>query len=102
MTSASDADVAIDAALAGAAAVRARFGSAVERFAKGGDDFAMIDRTADLILLSREAVAHGLEERFDRPERIREWSYEFDPSAHVTGGALLIDLPEVEATLGPA
>jgi hypothetical protein len=35
---------------------------------------------ADLILLSREALALGLETRFSRPERIREWIYEFDPS----------------------
>jgi DNA-binding transcriptional regulator YhcF (GntR family) len=44
------------------------------------DDLAVIDRTADIILLSREAVANGLEERFSRPERIRLWAYEFDPS----------------------
>ena len=48
---------------------------------EGGDDFTLLDRTADLILLSREAVAHGLAERFERPERIREWAYEFDASA---------------------
>ena len=39
-----------------------------------------IDRTADVILLSREAIANGLATRFERPERIRQWSYEFDPS----------------------
>jgi DNA-binding transcriptional regulator YhcF (GntR family) len=44
------------------------------------DDLALIDRTADIILLSREAIANGLATRFDRPERIRQWSYEFDPS----------------------
>jgi DNA-binding transcriptional regulator YhcF (GntR family) len=44
------------------------------------DDLALIDRTADVILLSREAIANGLEGRFERPERIRQWSYEFDPS----------------------
>src|SRR5919204_474501 len=33
---------------------------------EGGDDFTLLDRTADLILLSREAIAHGLGERFDR------------------------------------
>ena len=42
--------------------------------------------------------ARALREAFRRVIR----DYEFDPSAHVTGGALLIDLPEVEATLGPA
>jgi len=40
----------------------------------------LIDRTADVILLSREAIANGLEMRFDRPERLRQWSYEFDPA----------------------
>jgi len=41
---------------------------------------ALVDRTADVILLSREAFARGLDKRFERPERIRQWSYEFDPS----------------------
>jgi GntR family transcriptional regulator len=44
------------------------------------DGIALVDRTADLILLSREAIAKGLAARFERPERIRQWSYEFDPS----------------------
>jgi DNA-binding transcriptional regulator YhcF (GntR family) len=39
-----------------------------------------VDREATLILLSREALALGLESRFERPERLREWSYEFDPA----------------------
>ena len=43
-------------------------------------DLELIDRTADVILLSREAIANGLEARFGRPDRIRQWSYEFDPS----------------------
>jgi DNA-binding transcriptional regulator YhcF (GntR family) len=43
-------------------------------------DLDLIDRTADVILLSREAIANGLGTRFDRPERVRQWSYEFDPS----------------------
>jgi hypothetical protein len=43
-------------------------------------DLALIDRTADVILLSREALANGLDRRFERPERIRQWSYEFDPA----------------------
>jgi hypothetical protein len=30
--------------------------------------------------LSREAQASGLAERFANPERIRSWTYEFDPS----------------------
>ena len=43
-------------------------------------DLDLIDRTADVILLSREAIATGLGERFERRERVRQWSYEFDPS----------------------
>jgi DNA-binding transcriptional regulator YhcF (GntR family) len=39
-----------------------------------------LDARADLILLSREALGRGLDARFSRPERIREWVYEFDPS----------------------
>ncbi len=42
--------------------------------------FAAVDRSASLILMSREALAQGLERRFSRPERIRPWTYEFDPS----------------------
>jgi DNA-binding transcriptional regulator YhcF (GntR family) len=41
----------------------------------------LVDREANIILLSREATALGLEARFERPERLREWSYEFDPAA---------------------
>lgn len=44
------------------------------------DDLALIDERADLILMSREALAQDLDERFDRPGRVREWAYEFDPS----------------------
>lgn len=40
----------------------------------------LIDRTADVILLSREAIANGLDRRFERSERVRRWSYEFDPA----------------------
>ena len=43
-------------------------------------DLDLIDRTADVILLSREAIASGLAERFSRPDRVRRWSYEFDPA----------------------
>jgi DNA-binding transcriptional regulator YhcF (GntR family) len=39
-----------------------------------------VDQSADLILLSREALAAGLDGRFSRPERIRSWTYDFDPS----------------------
>ncbi len=41
----------------------------------------LVDREADVVLLSREAMALGLESRFERPDRLREWSYEFDPAA---------------------
>ena len=44
------------------------------------EDLDLIDRTADVILLSREAIANGLDQRFERPERVRRWSYEFDPA----------------------
>jgi len=44
------------------------------------DDLELVDRTADIILMSREALAVGLERRFSRPERIRPWTYDFDPS----------------------
>jgi DNA-binding transcriptional regulator YhcF (GntR family) len=39
-----------------------------------------VDREADLVLLSREAMALGMDTRFERPDRFREWSYEFDPA----------------------
>jgi GTP:adenosylcobinamide-phosphate guanylyltransferase len=44
------------------------------------DGLAAVDRTADVILMSREALAAGLESRFSRRERIRPWTYEFDPA----------------------
>jgi GntR family transcriptional regulator len=44
------------------------------------DDLELIDRTADLILMSREALAAGLDRSFSRPDRIRPWTYDFDPS----------------------
>jgi hypothetical protein len=40
----------------------------------------VIDRTADLILMSREALARASNASFSRPERIRQWTYDFDPS----------------------
>ena len=43
-------------------------------------DMTEIEERADLILLSREAIDRGLDARFSRPDRIREWVYEFDPS----------------------
>lgn len=47
---------------------------------EAGEELERVDRTADLILMSREALAAGLDQRFGRPERIRPWTYEFDPS----------------------
>jgi DNA-binding transcriptional regulator YhcF (GntR family) len=44
------------------------------------DDLGLVDRTSDIILMSREALAAGLDEQFSRRERIRPWTYEFDPS----------------------
>ena len=44
------------------------------------EEIESVDREADLVLLSREAMALGLESRFERPERLREWTYEFDPA----------------------
>ena len=40
----------------------------------------LIDQTADLVLMSRDALNLGLDRGFARPERIRPWTYEFDPS----------------------
>jgi DNA-binding transcriptional regulator YhcF (GntR family) len=39
-----------------------------------------VDETADVILLSREALAAGLDRQMHDHDRIRPWSYEFDPS----------------------
>jgi len=44
------------------------------------DALAVVDKTADLVLLSREALAAGLDRKLSRPGRIRPWSYEFDPA----------------------
>jgi len=44
------------------------------------EELDRVEAEADLVLLSREASALGLEARFTRPERLREWSYEFDPA----------------------
>lgn len=43
-------------------------------------EIELVDETADLILMSREALAQGFDPPIQRPERIREWTYEFDPS----------------------
>lgn len=39
-----------------------------------------VDAVADLILLSRDALASGLDRRLSRPERVRPWTYDFDPA----------------------
>ncbi len=50
--------------------------------AVAGDDPALdrVDREADILLLTREALEIGLAPRFHRPERIREWTYDLDPA----------------------
>jgi hypothetical protein len=40
----------------------------------------LIDRTADVILMSREAFAQNVDQKLHRSERIRQWSYDFDPA----------------------
>jgi hypothetical protein len=44
------------------------------------EDLDRVDQSADIILVSREALAAGLDRAFARPERIRPWTYDFDPS----------------------
>jgi DNA-binding transcriptional regulator YhcF (GntR family) len=44
------------------------------------EKLAIIDRTADIVLMSREALAAGLDKHLHRPERVRAWTYEFDPA----------------------
>jgi len=44
------------------------------------DALELVESSADLILISRDALKAGLDARFSRPERIRPWTYEFDPS----------------------
>jgi DNA-binding transcriptional regulator YhcF (GntR family) len=47
-----------------------------------GDDreIELLNRTADIVLMSREALALGVADRFSNAERVRSWTYEFDPS----------------------
>jgi hypothetical protein len=40
----------------------------------------LINRTADVVLMSREALALRCDKRFANPDRIRPWTYEFDPA----------------------
>jgi DNA-binding transcriptional regulator YhcF (GntR family) len=44
------------------------------------DQLKAVDETADLILMSREALAAGLDRQMRDEDRIRRWSYEFDPA----------------------
>ena len=44
------------------------------------ESLARIDEGADLILMSREVLAAGLDRQLHDADRIRPWSYEFDPS----------------------
>jgi DNA-binding transcriptional regulator YhcF (GntR family) len=44
------------------------------------DQLKVVDETADLILMSREALAAGLDRQMHDEDRIRRWSYEFDPA----------------------
>ena len=50
--------------------------------AVAGDEAALdrVDRDADLLLLTREALEIGLAPRFHAPERIREWTDDLDPA----------------------
>ena len=47
-----------------------------------GDEASLlvVDETADIVLTPRDALNAGLDERLQRPERIRRWTYEFDPA----------------------
>jgi hypothetical protein len=47
-----------------------------------GDDerLQLVDETADVILMSREALNAGYDKRLRNQERVRQWSYEFDPA----------------------
>jgi DNA-binding transcriptional regulator YhcF (GntR family) len=44
------------------------------------DALHLVDQTADVILMSREALAAGLDRTLAKPDRIRPWTYDFDPS----------------------
>ncbi|HVL54115.1 MAG TPA: GntR family transcriptional regulator [Vitreimonas sp.] len=44
------------------------------------DGLEVVNRTADVVLMSREALAMGVDARFANKDRIRPWTYEFDPA----------------------
>src|ERR671913_2581690 len=41
------------------------------------EEVQRVDEVADLILLSRDALATGVDRRLSRPERVRPWTYDF-------------------------
>jgi hypothetical protein len=43
-------------------------------------ELARVEAVADLVLMSREAIEDGFRIELSRPERIRTWTYDFDPS----------------------
>lgn len=45
------------------------------------EGLADLSETADLILMSREALALGLDTDLKHPDRVRPWTFEFDPAA---------------------
>ncbi len=52
----------------------------IEAVAGDEEALARVDRDADLLLLTREALEIGLAPRFHARERIREWTYDLDPA----------------------
>jgi DNA-binding transcriptional regulator YhcF (GntR family) len=44
------------------------------------EQLKVVDDTANLILMSREALSAGLDRQMHDQDRIRQWSYEFDPA----------------------
>jgi GntR family transcriptional regulator len=50
--------------------------------ASTGDEGGLraVDETADIVLMSRDALNEGVDARFGRADRIRRWTYEFDPA----------------------
>jgi DNA-binding transcriptional regulator YhcF (GntR family) len=44
------------------------------------EQLKVVDESADLILMSRDAFAADLDRQMHDPNRIRSWSYEFDPA----------------------
>jgi DNA-binding transcriptional regulator YhcF (GntR family) len=74
----------------------------VSATADAASELELVDRSADLILLSREAIELGLEDRFQHPERVRAWTYEFDPSGLELLRRSIEHLEAVRDPTGPA